>query len=568
MRPLTEVELHYVDSEEQLARFYDFLARNAGQQIAVDTETTGLQPFGPNRDHVRLVQFGTVDEGWAVPFNEGTKSLIGHALDAFYLHARLVGHNAIFDQSFLQAEGLKTGPAWRCTYLEHCLLHPGSYHGLKAAAAEMVGRECRTGERWLNVVKAKNGWDWASVPLDHPAYWGYSALDTVLTARIAAQLDITPFREQYERKVQVSHLGAGFARHGLRIDMDYTERLVESWRAEQAELLAKLQQHAISNPASSKQLIAALENTGWEPEIFTETGLPQVNRAVLEGIDHEVAGDVLRWRRVNKWAKSYGEPLLNSGGRVHPQVTACLGATGRWSVAAPPIQQIPRGPEVRRCFLPDEGKEFVAVDYDGQELRLIAAFAQDPELTREILAGDVHGKVARVLWGEEYDKEKRSWTKNGIYAYSYGAAEEQMAKTTHRPVGEAEKAIKAALPGMVAFFNNVDKLGRKRRKEDGVAWAKTLGGRKVAAPKSRMYALRNYLMQGSGADILDMALCRIEGAGLADRVLLPVHDELLLQVAPGDSADQEIGRLMETEFRGVPFTTHVSERGQNWGDVA
>jgi DNA polymerase I-like protein with 3'-5' exonuclease and polymerase domains len=93
----------------------------------------------------------------------------------------------------------------------------------------------------------------------------------------------------------------------------------------------------------------------------------------------------------------------------------------------------------------------------------------------------------------------------------------------------------------------------------------------VAVPKSRIYALTNYIMQGGGADLVKAAILRVDEAGLAHTIRLVIHDELLVALPPGPegAAQAEIIRsCMETTFRGVHFAAHSTGPGANWGDVA
>lgn len=573
MRSLMEVPLHLVEHDDDRRDFTAWVKENLGQPMGVDTETTGLQPFGPNRDRVRLVQFGTVDEGWAIPF-DGNESLIQWAIGI--LPERPFGHNACFDEFFLREAGIDTGPRWDDTYIQHHLLYPKDYHGLKPAAGQLLGKEARSGEKWLDKVFEKEKLGWATIPINHPAYWGYAALDPVLTTRIAVSMQrekpgqLAKLGEQYRREVLLAHLTSEQARHGLRVDVPYAEQLIEKWAAEADELRGRLEQHAVDSPYAAKKIAAALENQGWEPDVFTETGQVCVNKDVLGGLDSDIARDVLRWRRITKWTTTYALPMAESGGRIHPIISSLRASTGRESVAEPPLQQLPKGGEVRAAILPEEGHDFYAVDYTGQEMRLMCAFSGDPELTRLVLNGeDVHGRVAAALHGPAYTKDQRGWTKNALYAYAFGAGRERLASTSHSPEGAFEAAVAEAFPSLAAFSQKVMDLAAKRQREDGLAWAKTLGGRIVAVPKTKHYALVNYLTQGSGADITKMAHERIHDAGLADRVLLKVHDEMLLSVPQGQAEDVErIRQLMEFSFRGVPFEAHSSEAGRNWGEVS
>ncbi len=203
-------------------------------------------------------------------------------------------------------------------------------------------------------------------------------------------------------------------------------------------------------------------------------------------------------------------------------------------------------------------------------MRFLAAYAQDPELTDAVLnGGDVHGRIAAELFGPDYTPEQRQWCKNGVYAFSYCAAPNRMASTVHAPKGAAEEAIGRAFPGIARFAEEMDAKAKERLDRDGVAWAKTMGGRRVAAAKSKLYALRNFLMQGSGADAMKMAMDRCQDADIDERYLkLTIHDELLVSSPDNGEVAEQVRSLMEFEFMGVPFEAHSSEPGDSWGAVA
>lgn len=566
--PPAEIELTLVDSEAELE---NFRAWQPNGIVSCDIETTGLQPYGKHADRIRLVQFGDENHGWALPFGEANGGPIQEALKRFA--GRIANHNSRFDEAFLQQACFNTGEQWQDTYIAHHLLYPADWHGLKSVAGQLYGREVRAGERWLDQVKAKNGWDWATVPVDHPAYWGYGALDTCLSARIWNDLSpsLDKVRPQYDREMRCARMMADVSARGLAVDLDYAERLLDGWATEKAEIGERLAGYAIANPNSGRQVAAALENEGWEPDLLTETGQVCVNKDVLAGLDHEIAGMVLRYRRLGKWATSYVQPMLDSGGRMHANISSLRAATGRMAISEPPLQQLPKGPEVRDCVLADEGTEMWAIDYDGQEARLMAAFVADPGFTDEVLnGGDIHGNIAHKMYGPDYTKEQRGWAKNAYYGYCYGAAKKRLALTAHTRPGDFEKAVKAAYPAVSGFMQQVINKGKERHAEDGLAWAKTAGGRTVAVPKSRMYALTNYLLQGSGADLMKAGLERIDDAGLADTIRLVVHDEVIccFPKGEGEKMAARVKECLETEFRGVEFPAHANGPGERWGDVA
>lgn len=574
--PLDDVTLTFVTSPDDFAAF---AAWEPEGMVACDIETTGLQPYGEHRDRIRLVQFGDENQGWAIPFTGkaklGNKTASYNAIqDALTVFAgRLVGHNARFDEAFLKQAGFDTGPQWDDTYILHHLSYPLDYHGLKSVAGQLYGQAARAGEKWLDQVKRKTHTDWATVPVDHPAYWGYGAMDCVLTCRIWNDMQVHggPGTPAYDRELRVARLMAEMAERGMPVDMEYGQALLDKWQVEAEGIKTSLAEHQIEKPGSSAQIAAALMNDGWEPDVLTETGKPSVNRAVLEGLDNEIASLVLRYRRVSKWSSSYVAPMLASGGHLHCNISSLRAATGRMAIDSPPLQQLPKGPEVRSMLLTDPGTELWAIDFTGQEARLLAAYIGNDEFTHEVLTGgDIHGNIARSLYGEGYTKEQRGWAKNAFYAYCYGAAQHRLSLTAHAPGGRFEKAVAEAYPAIAGFMKDVIATGRRRLETDGMAWAKTLGGRTVAVPKSRLYALTNYIMQGGGADLMKMGLIKVDDAGLSRHGRLVIHDEGLFAFPRGEGAEMAaiVKGCLETTFRGVPFEAHATGPGESWGDVA
>lgn len=570
--PPAEVELTLVSGETELEAFRAWQPEGV---VSCDIETTGLQPYGNKADRIRLVQFGDENRGWALPiereFGFGNIKAVQESLDRFA--GRLVNHNSRFDEAFLGQARFDTGPQWDDSYILHHLTHPADWHGLKPIAGAFYGREVRAGEKWLDQVKAKNGWDWSTVPVDHPAYWGYGAMDCVLTTRIWNDMrDRLPsVREQYDRELRMARMMADVSAKGLRVDTTYCEHLLAEWAAEKAQLQADLEKYAIANPNSGPQVAAALMNEGWEPDELTETGQVCVNKDVLGNLDHEIAGKVLRYRRLGKWSSSYVQPMLDSGGRMHANISSLRAATGRMAISEPPLQQLPKGAEVRAAVLADEGTEMWAVDFTGQEARLLAAYVSDPAFTDEVVnGGDIHGNITQAMHDLGHTHALRWQIKNGFYAYCYGAEDKRLATTTNTPKGAFKKAVKEAYPQIAGFMEAVIAKGKARHESDGMAWAKTVGGRTVAVPKSRIYALTNYIMQGGGADLMKMGLEKIEAAGLADSIRLVIHDEVLCCFPKGEgkAMAETVRECLETKFRGVPFEAHATGPGESWGDVA
>jgi len=125
-------------------------------------------------------------------------------------------------------------------------------------------------------------------------------------------------------------------------------------------------------------------------------------------------------------------------------------------------------------------------------------------------------------------------------------------------------------PGVRGFISTIEGLGRQRLADTGELYVKSLNGRPLPAEPDRIYALTNYLIQGTCADLLKNKILQLDEAGLADRIVLPVHDEILLSLPEGpDGAAEaaEIHRILEdhTTFQ-VPLTCETTGPLTNWGE--
>ncbi len=568
--------------------------------LALDTETTGLEWWTPN--FVRLVQFGDGQGGWAIPFRNW-RGVVEIALRRLAESGQeLVLHNAGFDMHALSTEGLPL-PAWHNlhdTRNLHHLTDPPANHRLKAVCEVMFGPAAVAGEQLLKQGMAKNGWTWATVPDDYFPYWGYGIVDTCLTALAAEEL-IPRVRAAgmwpaYEREMAYAAITWRMEDRGLRIDPEYTLALYDAWGIEVDQLRAVLRGQGIDNPSSGAQVAKALQLGGWDPEEFTDTGLPKTGEEVLRGVMAEfpgvlaeVAAMIVRYRRLVKWRKAYLERFLTKADpnwHVHPSINTMAARTGRSSVTGPALQTLPRGPDIRHSILPNEGEFLYAVDYDAQELRLFAHYAEEHRMIETFKAGmDPHIYTASLVYDAPYETiskkdPRRDTAKNTRYARLYGAGAARIAMTASastvasggQPVTEGEiKAFIARLeqefPGEAAFTKRLDVLGRTRLAETGTGYVWTWGGRYMPADPDKLYSLLNFLIQGSAADLLKHKTIALDAAGYGDWIMLPVHDELLFSVPP--AAIGEVPKLVEimeehNEFL-CPLTCEASGPFSTWG---
>ena len=571
--------VHLVESVDEAQDFLRWLGERR-PVLAYDTETSGLEPWGPGV--LRLCQFGDARDGWALDYRNW-RGVIEIALRDYT--GDIVCHNMPFDLAFTEAAGLPIPPVHRRhdTMVQSHLINPARSHGLKMRGDSIVqGASAAAGE--LADGMRLNKWTWGTVPTDYKPYWAYGASDCCLTALLHESqyplINETPaLRAAYDREMMVQDIAYRMEKRGILIDTEYTSNLLSEWLTEMSEVEEELHHLGVSNPSAGQQVAAALQLTeNWEPDAWTETGLPKVDEKVLSGIDSAIARKVLRYRRLRKWTKAYLSRFLegrDDHDRVHPNLKPLRARTGRWSITGPPLQTLPRGAEIRSCVIPDPGTKLMAIDYDGVEARVFAHYSNDEKLISAFLEGlDVHTFTAGQAYQipvSDVTPAQRQVAKSVTFAKLYGAGAQKIADTAGITVGEAKEFLARydlAFPGVAQFMDQVDRLGRQRLAQEGVGYVTSWGGRRIPCAETKVFALVNYLIQGSAADTLKVKLIELDAAGFTP--LLPIHDELLFQLPEGveffemRDAIKEIMEFRNGEFR-VPLTCHASEPMSRWG---
>jgi DNA polymerase-1 len=296
----------------------------------------------------------------------------------------------------------------------------------------------------------------------------------------------------------------------------------------------------------------------------------------------------LRYREVEKLRNTYGEGLLAEvadDGRIHATFNQTVARTGRLSSDAPNLHNIPvrteGGRRFRAAFVPAEGHEFLVADYNQIELRVIAHLAEDPGLIEAFTEGrDIHATTAARIFGVEPDRvstEQRSKSKMVSYGLAYGMEAYGLGQRLNIPTGEAQEILDAyfvAFPSVKAFMERTVEEARER------GYTETVFGRRRRIPELssgqrnvRMAGERqamNAPIQGLAADIFKVALVRLDGElatqGLRSRLILQVHDEVILEVPPDEreQADRVVLHAMSGAFDlRVPLEVNLSH-GPSW----
>jgi DNA polymerase-1 len=382
---------------------------------------------------------------------------------------------------------------------------------------------------------------------------------------------------------------------GVRVDVDVLRRIYDGLVAEGRRLEEEIQDLCGSRflVNSTQQLRRVLfDELGLQPQKKTKTGF-STDAASLEKLRglHPVIEPLLRYREVEKLRSTYGESLLGEvavDGRIHASFNQTVARTGRLSSDRPNLHNIPirteEGRRIRRAFIPAEGRRFLVADYNQIELRVIAHLAQDPGLIQAFSLGeDIHKATASRIFGVDPNAvtiAQRSKAKMVSYGLAYGMESYGLGQRLGISTDEAAEILNAyfvAFPSVRAYMDATVAEARDR------GYTETLFGRRRQIPElqSPNYRLRqagerqamNAGIQGLAADIFKVALVRLdrglEDQGRTSRLVLQVHDEVIVEVDP--SEEQAVAALTLEAMRGaadlsVPLEVNLSW-GASWADA-
>lgn len=321
----------------------------------------------------------------------------------------------------------------------------------------------------------------------------------------------------------------------------------------------------------------------------TKTGW-STNADVLERLvgKHPIISGILDYRMLTKLKSTYADGLIkviSPDGRIHTNFKMTVTATGRISSTEPNLQNIPvrreLGGEIRRMFVAPEGSVLVDADYSQIELRILAHISGDETMKNAFLTGqDIHRSTAAKIYGlppEMVTPQLRSSAKAVNFGIVYGIGAFSLARDIGVTVKEADDFIKsylATFPGVKEYMDSTIAAGREK------GYVTTLFGRRRALPElaSKNFNLRslgermamNTPIQGTAADVIKLAMVRVwrrlREEGLAARLILQVHDELIVE-APKDEL-KLVSQILKEEMEGavnftVPLTADVSS-GDTW----
>ena len=347
---------------------------------------------------------------------------------------------------------------------------------------------------------------------------------------------------------------------GIAVDRQRLESIAESFGDEVAKLDEEIQRVAghpfkVNSPAQLQTVL--FDELGLTPTKKIKSGF-STDAASLEAIEseHEIVPLILRFREVDKLRGTYGSSLIATVGdddRIHATFHQTVARTGRLSSESPNLHNIPvrseEGRKLRTAFIPRKGWELLVSDYNQIELRILAHLSQDTGLLAAFSVGtDVHSQIASVVFGVDVakvTKEQRERAKAVSYGLAYGMEAFGLGQRLGVPVSEAKAIMDqyfAGFPNLRAYMDGAvhearqhgfsrTEFGRIRLFPDLMT---ATGPQRAAAERQAM----NAGIQGLAADIFKLALVRLDNSlkdqGLEARIVLQVHDEVLVESPPSE----------------------------------
>ncbi|MDX2413594.1 MAG: DNA polymerase I [Bacteroidales bacterium] len=508
-----------------------------------------------------------------------------------------IGHNLKFDEQVLKSYGLEVKGSFFDTMLAHYLLEPDMRHKMDYLSETYLEYKPEPIENLIG-EKGKNQRTMRNVEQDRLKE--YAVEDADITYRL---------KEIFEKKLQeqdLHKLAAEIEMPLIRVlgDMERTgvaldEQSLKDYAVKLREDILGLEKeiHILAgidfNISSPKQLgdILFLRLKLDDKAKKTKTKQFSTNEETLVRLadKHPIINLVLEFRGLKKLLSTYVETLpelINrKTGRIHTSYNQAVAATGRLSSNNPNLQNIPirdaSGREIRKAFIPANGKIYFSADYSQIELRLMAHLSGDKGMLSDFRDGeDIHAATAAKIFGvkkDEVSREMRTKAKTANFGIIYGISAFGLGQRLNIPRTEAKALIDGyfqGYPGVKDFMDRSIELAR----ENG--YVTTMFGRRryLRDINSRNAMLRsnaernaiNAPIQGSAADIIKVAMINIykklEEGSLNAKMILQVHDELIFEVLESDleSLKAMVIEEMESAVKlKVPLIVDYGT-GTNW----
>ncbi len=593
-------EYHLIENEEEAKKLCDFLLTN--ETVSLDTETTSVEAI-----RAKLVGLSFAVSGgraWyvAVPPEESEALKITNIFKPFYEDPRIlkVGQNLKYDLTVLASYGIRLAGPMFDTMLAHYVVQPELRHGMDYLAEvylkyrtihieELIGPKGRAQRNMADLA-----------PRD---IRDYACEDADVTLRLMEPLTEEMRLHNVEsvfRDIEMPLMPvlARMERNGVCLD---TEALAATGslftrRMEQIEQeIYALAGHEF-NITSPRQVGTVLfeELHLSDKARKTKSGQYSTGEEVLESLRHKhpIAGKILDHRGLKKLTGTYIEALPRlvnpDTGHLHTSFNQAVTATGRLSSSNPNLQNIPvrgdDGREIRKAFVPEPGCLFFSADYSQIELRIMAHLSGDEAMIQDFRNGrDIHAATAARIFRkpiEDISRDERRKAKTANFGIIYGISAFGLAERMEVSRTEARELIDSYFATYPRIREYMEKSVADAREK---GYIETQFGRRRYLPDInsrnavvRGYAERNAVnapIQGTAADIIKLAMVRIHNEirrrNMRSRMILQIHDELIFNVVPEESAELQemVITTMENAYHGKVPMEVSSGIATNWLDA-
>ncbi len=507
-------------------------------------------------------------------------------------------HHAKFDTHALANAGIRLEGIVHDTMLQAYVLESHRSVSLQDLGERWLGRVGTPFEALCGKGASQIGFD--EVSIDVAGH--YAAEDADFTLQLHHVL-YPQLQKQagllriYELEVKVSRVLAIVERHGVKVDAEALRRQSQELGAQMKELEERAFDLAGQsfNLNSPKQLGEILFDRMGLPVVRkTPRGTPSTDEEVLTRLaqDYPLPQVILEYRALSKLKTTYTDKLprmVNArSGRIHTSYAQAAVITGRLASSEPNLQNIPvrtpAGRRIRSAFIPEDGYSIVSADYSQIELRVMAHVSDDQNLQAAFLRGDdIHRATAAEVFGvpqEAVDANQRRAAKAINFGLMYGMSAFGLAANLGITRDAAQMYIDryfARYPGVAQYMQDI----RQQAYDQG--YVETVFGRRLWLPeirggsgprrKAAERAAINAPMQGTAADLIKMAMVDLqqwmEQKGLSTRLIMQVHDELVLEVPESelDVVCKTLPELMcNVATLKVPLVAEVGV-GRNWEEA-
>ena len=602
----SNIEVIIVDTQDKLDNLANELAK--ASVISFDTETTSTEEMQAEIVGISLAikagQAYYIPVGHTSGNNLPIEKVIA-ALTPSMTNAKIgkVAHNAKYDYIILARYGLLTTPLTFDSMLAEFIIDPASRSlGLKNMVHTRLGEEMTHIEELIG--KGKNQLSMADIAIESVA--PYAAADAETVLRLMPMLEVDLLRANGTKLLSnidlpLTPVLAEMEMAGILLDLPFFKKMSEELTQRMAEIEKRVFD-SVGKPFNlnstqqlSDVLFTHLRLDPPDKGKKTASGHYSTSADVLELLrgKHPVVDMILENRELSKIKSTYVDALPaavdSQTGRVHTSYSQIGAVTGRISSSNPNLQNIPirteEGRRVRNGFIAEKGSVLLSVDYSQIELRIVAHMAGDETMLAAFKAGeDIHVTTAAAVYSvdnESVTKEMRRHAKAINFGLIYGMSSFGLARSTELTLAEAENFVKAyftKFPGVKKYLDEIKQLAGQQ------GYVETLLGRRRYFPalqgkinpqiknREEREAI-NAPIQGTAADIMKIAMIQlmpaIKAAGLKARMLLQVHDELVLECpqAELEKTARLVQEVMENAYpMSIPLSTEA-RAGQSWGEM-